>query len=915
MKRKNLIFKIEIELKDKIKTYSKLKFYKKIKYDLFTWNGAYSEKNVFFNENKENELKIFYKKSNHLTKEKTSPFIIPMIYKYDFNENYFNQKFYYDKTENFYIIPFPDLKIGNDNLKIEKFPENYYYCCLLTTSNHFKGIFILEKETLNIQFIENNNKEKKCCNTLLKKNKKNKYLKINYNEINCIFERRYNDQPKSMEIFTFRNKSYYFIFDKLEDKNKIYQKLKNKNSLTIKNFEEKWNKNEISTLEYLMWVNIFGNRSLRDISQYPIFPWLITNYVTSFEFSEKEKINNQILETIKKGLIEKSKRDFNCPLGLMELNSKGLKRKIGYINQYINSIISVKEELKLDNNTINDFQELKDTEINEIINNYKNSNNNNNDNREYKGYNSKNYNEIISSIEEYNIQNKNSIDYSKYKLKIDVYEQLKNEKIELISYPYSFGSNYSNAAYISHFLVRIFPFSLTAIEIQGSEFDSPDRLFINLEKTFYSISSEKSDLRELIPEFFFFPEMFLNINNLNLGKLQNNNNKNRNSTVNILNKLYNDISVKNVFLPFWSKNNPYLFIVIYREILEEISNINLWIDLIFGFKSNGIEAQNILNLYPRYSYEKCLSYYLEKNKNKIKNEDLEGLIKLSSLGMIPKQIFKEKSLDKKKINSSEVLSKIKIDYFKYTNILVQNYDDSQFEFNAFYSEFLDKDLSTREILNLNNNTYLYTGFFNGKSYIFNSSQLMLLTLGENDYSNLIDNNQITAFTFYESEKNNKILIFGTEKGSIKVFEEIIKQESSTKYKFIKIIHSHNKRINYMNVNSNLNMLIDCSDDNYINLYSLPNFKIIRVIYNNNIEKVFLSSSPIPSFITYNNKILCCYSINGEKLSELFIQNDFEDPLIIKGKNFIDYLVYKNKKNYNITIIRKLPYLDEVKKNQ
>ena len=42
----------------------------------------------------------------------------------------------------------------------------------------------------------------------------------------------------------------------------------------------------------------------------------------------------------------------------------------------------------------------------------------------------------------------------------------------------------------------------------------------------------------------------------------------------------------------------------------------------------------------------------------------------------------------------------------------------------------------------------------------------------------------------------------------------------------------------MNVNSNLNMLIDCSDDNYINLYSLPNFKIIRVIYNNNIEKFF-----------------------------------------------------------------------------
>ena len=58
--------------------------------------------------------------------------------------------------------------------------------------------------------------------------------------------------------------------------------------------------------------------------------------------------------------------------------------------------------------------------------------------------------------------------------------------------------------------------------------------------------------------------MFLNINNLNLGRLQNNKNNNWNSTVNILNKLYNDISVKNVFLPFWSKNNPY-FLLLFIE--------------------------------------------------------------------------------------------------------------------------------------------------------------------------------------------------------------------------------------------------------------------------------------------------------------------------------------------------------------
>ena len=27
-----------------------------------------------------------------------------------------------------------------------------------------------------------------------------------------------------------------------------------------------------------MWINIFGNRSFRDSSQYPVFPWLLSNH-------------------------------------------------------------------------------------------------------------------------------------------------------------------------------------------------------------------------------------------------------------------------------------------------------------------------------------------------------------------------------------------------------------------------------------------------------------------------------------------------------------------------------------------------------------------------------------------------------------------------------------------------------------
>ena len=39
-----------------------------------------------------------------------------------------------------------------------------------------------------------------------------------------------------------------------------------------------WQTKEISNYEYLMHLNQAGNRSLSDLSQYPVFPWILKNY-------------------------------------------------------------------------------------------------------------------------------------------------------------------------------------------------------------------------------------------------------------------------------------------------------------------------------------------------------------------------------------------------------------------------------------------------------------------------------------------------------------------------------------------------------------------------------------------------------------------------------------------------------------
>ena len=71
-------------------------------------------------------------------------------------------------------------------------------------------------------------------------------------------------------------------------------------------------------------------------------------------------------------------------------------------------------------------------------------------------------------------------------------------------------------------LILIIPYTFLAIELQGDGFDNPNRLFNSIEEVFYNISSQKSDLRELIPEFFYLPEMFMNINNINFKKRTDN---------------------------------------------------------------------------------------------------------------------------------------------------------------------------------------------------------------------------------------------------------------------------------------------------------------------------------------------------------------------------------------------------------
>jgi hypothetical protein len=408
----------------------------------------------------------------------------------------------FGKEEEFAIIQKDnDPKNKNENKK-------YHLSCLVKTSHHIKGVCFIDDTNLNFKVFLNqktgsamsgieigfttkdddyDQERQTCFGSYFICHPKDRdiyKISIKYSDIKWIFRRRYYYQNSALEIFTTTNKTFYFnfkfekeredvineivsklnepskIIDDLKDPKDIFENVIGYENVAVTDSVKKgkkiklskridlWKDWKMTNYELLMWLNIYGNRSFNDISQYQVFPWVLDSYQDPLKNDQKNSDQKYSL------------RDMSLPMGMLAIDEKGEQRK----------------ELFLLN-----------------------------------------------------------------------YETLKESAEEGMK-PYFYGSNYSNPIYVCNYLMRIFPFTHIAIELQGSKFDQPDRLFLSVETSFYNSVTQKTDVRELIPEFFYLPEIFLNINDLNMGVLENG-------------KKVNDILTP-------CHNNPYEFVLTMRTVLE-----------------------------------------------------------------------------------------------------------------------------------------------------------------------------------------------------------------------------------------------------------------------------------------------------------------------------------------------------------
>lgn len=286
---------------------------------------------------------------------------------------------------------------------------------------------------------------------------------------------------------------------------------------------KRWQRGEISNFHYLMVVNTMAGRTFNDLTQYPVFPWILADYTS-------EDLDLEDPRTF---------RDLSKPMGAQTPN-----RIQGFIDTF-------------------------------------------------------------SALE------------------------------EIGQPPFHYGTHYSSAMIVSSYLIRLPPFVQSYLLVQGDSFDHADRLFQSIGDAWTSAScNNKTDVRELIPEFFCLPEFLTNINGYDFGRRQS-----------------NGAQVNNVELPPWAKGDPKIFISKHREALESpyvSENLHQWIDLVFGFKQRGEAAVENLNVFHNLSYAGSvdLDQITDSNERAIS----AGVI--HNFGQTPHQVFQKPHPPREQLKSS-----------------------------------------------------------------------------------------------------------------------------------------------------------------------------------------------------------------------------------------------------------------------
>ncbi|XP_012161091.1 uncharacterized protein LOC101454375 [Ceratitis capitata] len=109
------------------------------------------------------------------------------------------------------------------------------------------------------------------------------YINCDISSISEIWLKRYQHQEKAFEIFLDTNQSLFFSLQNQEDYKIMYDVFCDKivthpDQAKILVITQQWREGLLTNWEYLMTLNQIAGRTYNDLMQYPVFPWILSNY-------------------------------------------------------------------------------------------------------------------------------------------------------------------------------------------------------------------------------------------------------------------------------------------------------------------------------------------------------------------------------------------------------------------------------------------------------------------------------------------------------------------------------------------------------------------------------------------------------------------------------------------------------------
>lgn len=113
-------------------------------------------------------------------------------------------------------------------------------------------------------------------------------LNWDYTSIAHLYKRRYLLRQTGLEIsLKTDNESVFFSFESRKARDDIYDLLVDQPELMrcqrsdLAAMMRKWQAHQVSNYEYLLFLNNAAGRTRNDLTQYPVFPWIVQDYTST----------------------------------------------------------------------------------------------------------------------------------------------------------------------------------------------------------------------------------------------------------------------------------------------------------------------------------------------------------------------------------------------------------------------------------------------------------------------------------------------------------------------------------------------------------------------------------------------------------------------------------------------------------